>query len=164
LKIEGARQVGYRSISICGIRDERLISCIDWYLEEVRRTVEEVLRPLKPNEDYNLMFRVYGKNGVLGEAEPVKQTKSHELGLVIDVIAQDEEVADGVCQTVNLNTLFLNYPGRQSTAGNVACPFSPTEHRLGPTYAYNIWHSLELDDPCEPFKIEVREFPSMEAH
>jgi hypothetical protein len=53
----------------------------------------------------------------------------------------------------------MPYPGRLSNAANVAVPYSPMEYGLGPIYVYHIWHLLELDDPCEPFKIEVREFP-----
>jgi hypothetical protein len=160
LKVEGARKVGYRTISICGIRDEPLISCIDWFLEQARAHAEKRLLPLRPNDDYHLLFRVYGKDGVLGDAEPVKRTRSHELGLVIDAVAREEEVADKVCGAVAGFVLHADFPGRLTTAANVAFPYSPTEHRLGPVYVYNIWHLLELDDPCEPFHIGVREFPS----
>jgi len=159
LKIEGARRVGYRTISICGIRDERLISCIDLFLEQTRKHVEKMFLPLKLNEDYVLLFRVYGKNGVLGDAEPIKQTKAHELGLIIDAVAPEEELADAVCTTATDYLLHADYPGRLTTAANVAFPYSPREHRMGPVYIYNIWHLLELDDPCEPFDINIREFP-----
>ena len=159
LKVEGAGLVGYRTISICGIRDERMISCIDWFLEQARKHVEGRLHPLKPGEDYDLIFRVYGKDGVLGDAEPIKETKSHELGLITDAIAPEEKVADMVCASAVDFIVHMDYPGRLTTAANVAYPYSPREHRLGPVYRYNIWHLLELDDPCEPFDIEVREFP-----
>jgi len=159
LKVEGVSQVGYRTISICGIRDERMISCIDWFLEQARKYTEAKLHPLKPNQDYDLIFRVYGKNGVLGDAEPVKETKSHELGLIIDAVAPEEKVADMACTAAVDFVAHMDYPGRLTTAANVAFTYSPREHRLGPIYVYNIWHLLELDDPCEPFDIQVREFP-----
>jgi hypothetical protein len=162
LKIEGARHVGYRTISICGIRDERLISCIDMFLEQARAHTEKRLRLLRPEQEYNLLFRVYGKDGVLGDAEPVRKTKSHELGLIIDAVAPDAAVADFACATAAGFILHADYPGRLSTAANVAFPYSPTDHRLGPVYIYNIWHLLQLDDPCEPFHISVREFPAGE--
>jgi len=160
LKVEGARIVGYRSICICGVREERLISCIDLFLEQVRKGTEEKFRPLKPGKDYRLLFRNYGKNGVLGDAEPIKQTTSHELGVVIDIVAPEQEVADGICYSVSQDVVHRHYPGRLSTAANVAYPFSPKENSLGPVCEWNIWHLLPLDDPCEPFKIERREFPT----
>jgi len=159
LKIEGARKVGYRTICLCGVRDERLINCIDWFLGEAKKHVEEKLNPLKPDRDFDLMFRVYGKNGVLGDAEPVKNTTSHELGIVIDAVATDAKVADSACNNAVDFIAHMAYPGRIATAANVAFAYSPREHRLGPVYEYNIWHLLELEDPCEPFKIEIREFP-----
>ena len=60
---------------------------------------------------------------------------------------------------VNQDVVHRDYPGRQTTAANVAYPFSPKENSLGPVCEWNTWHLLPLDDPCEPFKIEVREFP-----
>lgn len=158
IKIEGARKVGYRTISILGIRDERMISQLDWCLEQARKHVEQHLQPLNPNEDYDLMFRVYGKNAVLGEREPIKQTRSHELGLIVEAIALQEEVSENVSEIAGRKLLHMDYPGRIATAANVAHPYSPTINKLGPVYCWNIWHLLELEDSCEPFKIEVRRF------
>lgn len=159
LKIEGARQVGYRTICICGVRDERLVNCIDWFLEEARRHVEKRVSPLKQGRDFDLMFRVYGKNGVLGDAEPVKETGSHELGIIIDAVAPDAKVADSACNNAVDFIAHMAYPERIATAANVAFAYSPREHRVGPVYEYNIWHLLPLEDPCEPFNIEIRKFP-----
>ena len=158
IKIEGAQREGFRTISILGIRDERMISQIDWCLEEARKSVEAHLQPLKPEKDYHLLFRVYGKNGVLGEAEPIKQTKSHELGLIVEAVAPSEEISENVCQMAQRKLLHVDYPGRIATAANVAHPYSPTANKLGPVYRWSIWHLLELEDPCEPFHIEVRRF------
>jgi hypothetical protein len=150
--------VGFRTISILGIRDERMIDQIDWCLEQARKHVEAHLQPLKPNKDYSLLYRVYGKNGVLGEAEPVKHTKPHELGLIVEAIAPQEEVSENVCELAGRKLLHMDYPGRIATAANVAHPYSPTANKLGPVYSWGIWHLLQLEDPCEPFHIEVRRF------
>ncbi len=158
VKIEGARKVGFRTISVCGIRDERMIARIDWCLEQARKHVETHLEPLKPGEDFDLLFRVYGKDGVLGEAEPVKRTKSHELGLIVEAIAPQEEVSENVCELAGRKLLHMDYPGRIATAANIAHPYSPTANKLGPVYGWSIWHLLELEDPCEPFEIKVRRF------
>jgi len=158
LKLEGAKKVGYRTISILGIRDERMIREIDYCLEEARKHVETHLQPLKPKVDYDLIYRVYGKNGVLGELEPIQETKSHELGLIVEAVAPDEEVSENACELAGRKLLHMHFPGRIATAANVAHPYSPTANKLGPVYTWNIWHLLELEDPCEPFKIEVRQF------
>ena len=147
LKIEGARLVGYRTVCICGVRDPLLIKSIDRFLEQARNHAERKVYPLKPNEDFELIFRVYGKDGVLGDAEPVKKTKSHELGVIIDAVAPEEKVADSVCTTAVDFIAHMDYPGRVATAANVAFAYSPREQRLGPVYEFNIWHLLELEDP-----------------
>ena len=139
--------------------DERMIKAIDPFLEQARKHTETRLNPLKLDQDYALIFRVYGKDGVLGDAEPIKETKSHELGLIIDAVAPEEKVADMACTAAVDFVVHMDYPGRLTTSANVAFPYSPRENRLGPVYVYNIWHLLELNDPCEPFNIEVREFP-----
>ena len=158
IKIEGARKAGFRTISILGIRDERMITQIDWCLEEARKHVQTHLNPLQPQKDYTLLFRVYGKNGVLGELEPVKQTKSHELGLIVEAIAPQEDVSENVCELAGRKLLHMDYPGRIATAANVAHPYSPTANKMGPVFVWGIWHLLDLEDPCEPFHVEVRRF------
>jgi hypothetical protein len=158
IKIEGAKKVGFRTISILGIRDERMIDQIDWCLEQARKHVEAHLQPLKPKKDYSLLYRIYGKNGVLGEAEPLKHTQSHELGLIVEAVAPQEEVSENVCELAGRKLLHMDYPGRIATAANVAHPYSPTANKLGPVYSWGIWHLLQLEDPCEPFHIEVRRF------
>lgn len=158
VKLEGAKRVGYRTISILGIRDERMIREIDYCLEEARKHVETHLQPLQPKVDYDLIYRVYCKNAVLGELEPIQETKSHELGLIVEAVAADEEVSENACELAGRKLLHMHFPGRIATAANVAHPYSPTANKLGPVYTWNIWHLLELEDPCEPFKIEVRQF------
>jgi hypothetical protein len=158
VKIEGAREAGFRTISICGIRDERMIAQIDWCLQQARNHVETHLEPLKPGEDYDLLFRVYGKDGVLGKMEPVKQTRSHELGLIVEAIAPQEELSENVCELAGRKLLHMDYPGRIATAANIAHPYSPTANKLGQVYRWSIWHLLELEDPCEPFEIRVHQY------
>jgi hypothetical protein len=160
LKLEGAELTGYRTISICGIRDPQLIRYLDVLLDGVRRVTEEKFLPLKQSKDYKLIFRSYGKDGVLGEAEPKKETKAHEVGVIIDVVAKTQELASGICATARIQAAFQDFPGRKTTAGNMAWCFSPNDAVLGPVYRYNIWHALELDDPCEPFNIKIYEFPT----
>ncbi len=160
LKLEGAELAGYRTISVCGIRDPQLIRQLDVLLDGVRRVTEKINLPLKPNEDYKLILRAYGKDGVQGEVEPVKETQAHEVCLIIDVVAKTQELASGICATARIQAAFQDFPGRKTTAGNIACCFSPADNKLGPVYRYNIWHALELDDPCEPFNIRVYEFPT----
>ena len=44
-----------------------------------------------------------------------------------------------------------------TTAGNVAVAFSPSDIPVGPAYAFNNEHLIEVNDPFEMFKVEVLE-------
>ena len=55
---------------------------------------------------------------------------------------------------------FGEYPGRTSTAGNIATLFSPADVEMGPVYVWSVRHALPLDDPLEPFHRRIIEFPN----
>ncbi|MCZ7665229.1 MAG: DUF1446 domain-containing protein [Thermoleophilia bacterium] len=158
LKIEGIKWIGYRAISLCGIRDPHLIECLDGFLADCSDYLRKKFAPEHARGGFNVMFRRYGKDGVLGQAEPVVGVQPHEIGLLVDIVAPTQELADAICSSAVDFLLHMDFPGRLTTAANVALPFSPREHSLGATHVYNIWHSLPLDDPCEPFEIERRRY------
>jgi hypothetical protein len=143
LKIEGARRVGYRSIAIAGIRDPIMIASISEILDQVRSRVNELL--LAGLQQGNLHFHVYGKDGVMGNQEPLREQISHELGIVIDAVCPDPEAADTLCSLTRSTLLHFGYEGRIATAGNLAFPFSPSDLRAGEVYEFSIYHLLQTD-------------------
>lgn len=156
LKLEGAKLAGYRTISICGNRDEIFISQLDSILENVKASVKENYK--KDGFDYSLDFIVYGKNGVMGELEPQKDITSHEVGIVIDVVADTQEHASAVCSVVRSTMLHYGYEGRIATAGNLAFPFSPSDIKVGPIYTFSVYHLLETENPAALFQKTEYEF------
>lgn len=141
VKLEGTRLTGYRTISIAGVRDPIMIEGMDGILQTVRRRVEETLRA--EGIDGRLIFHIYGKNGVMEELEPVQQISGHELGLVIEGIGRNQEEADSICSIARSTLLHYGYPGRISTAGNLAFPFSPSDIHAGEVYEFSIYHLME---------------------
>ena len=155
VKLEGAERVGYRAITFCGTRDPGLIAQFDSYLESVRENVAFKADAFGvPADDYTLTFRVYGKNAVMGIREPVTDTRAHELGILVEVIAGDQETANAVLAISRTNVLHVDFPGRLCKEGNMAFPFSPSDIACGPIYRFSVFHVAELDDPLEPFRIE----------
>ena len=151
LKLEGARLVGYRTISIAGVRDPLMISQIDEVIEKVKERVADNFQDLK---DYRLHVHCYGKNGVMGQLEPYPEP-GHELGLVIEAVAPTQEIADTVCSFFRSTLLHYGYPGRKSTAGNLAFPYSPSDTSTGAVYQFNVYHLLEVDDPKALFPVKL---------
>jgi len=50
---------------------------------------------------YTLTFRVYGRDGSMGDAEPIARVEGHEAGLVIDVVASSQAVAADIIPIVS---------------------------------------------------------------
>lgn len=160
LKLEGAERVGYRAISISGIRDPLMIRSIDQILVESRATVARNLgkQGWTIDRDYHLVFRLYGKNGSMGPLEPQKEITSHELGLLVEVVANEQEMAKAICEYVIYGTIiFANFEGKTTTAGNLAIPFSPNILEVGETYRLRVHHLLPVSTPLETVRIEMRE-------
>lgn len=152
VKLEGARAIGFRTISIAGVRDPIMIDQIDSILAAVRQRVQDNFAELK---DYFLQFRCYGKNGVMGDLEPTPNP-GHELGIVIECVAESQEVANTICGFARSTLLHHGYPGRKSTAGNLAFPYSPSDFPAGEVFEFCVHHLMELDDPAEIFPMEWR--------
>jgi hypothetical protein len=158
VKLEGVEFAGHRCISICGTRDPLLIARLPLFLEEVRGIVREKAAAFgAAPESYSLIIRTYGLDGVMGAREPVQQVAGHEVGFVIEVIAETPEIAAAVLGIARTNMLHTDFPGRLCREGNMAFPFSPSDIPVGPVYRFSIHHVLELDDPREIFPITYEE-------
>ena len=148
VKLEGAKQAGFRTISICANRDPIFISQVDDILEGLRKRTAD---NLSADFDYRLDFIVYGKNGVMGDLEPLTEITSHEICIVIDVVADTQEHANAVCSVARSTLLHYGYPGRIATAGNLAFPFSPSDVKVGPVFVFSVYGLLKGEDPLDLF-------------
>lgn len=153
IKLEGAKCIGYRTVSVAGTRDPIMISKIDDIVEGVRARVADNYRD--KGFKYSLNFTIYGKNGVMGDLEPVKDAHPHELGVVIEVVAGTQEQADTICASARSTMLHYGYEGRRATAGNLAFPFSPSDFHAGRVYVFSMYHIIEVEDPTSLFPIDI---------
>jgi len=155
IKLEGACKVGYRTIFIAGIRDPLTINNFDHIKNSVVQSIKDLFKKT-PADDYQIVFHVYGKDGVMGTLEPVK-IPAHELGVVGEVVAKNQELANEICGQLFHYMLHMDYPGRKSTAGNLAFLYSPPTIPVGETYEMSIYHLLRIDDPLAPFPIKIED-------
>ncbi|MFH1880795.1 MAG: acyclic terpene utilization AtuA family protein [Bacillota bacterium] len=152
VKLEGARRIAYRTFVIAGIRDPLLISKLD----EVESGVEASVRSYYgdiPAGRYHIRFVHYGIDGVMGPLEPDK-AQPNEVGLMFEVVADTQELADAVCASVRSTYLHYGYQGRKSTAGNLAFPFAPSDVSFGAVYEFSVYHLLRVDSPMRLFPME----------
>lgn len=156
VKLEGVEMAGYRAICVCGSRDPLLIGRLDSFLDSVRSEVATKAAAFGASPDtYRLGIRVYGRDGVMGEREFLRDSTPHEVGFVIEVVAQQsQEMASAVLGMARTNMLHTDFPGRLAKEGNMAFPFSPSDIEVGPVYRFSVYHVAELDHPTELFPIE----------
>jgi len=156
VKLEGSRKIGYRTVSVAGTRDPIMMKKIDDIIAGVK---ERVADNFKENaRKYNLNFIIYGRDGVMGKLEPLRDfPQSHEFGIIIEAVAETQELANTICATARSTMLHYGYKGRRATAGNLAFPYSPSDFTAGEVYEFSIYHLLQTDDPVSLFPIEYIE-------
>jgi hypothetical protein len=147
LKLEGAERVGYRSITVCGLRDPEIIRTLDARLDALKTTITAQAHAQGiRGERFNLLFHVYGKNGCLGQWEPQKQFVPLEVGIVGECIADSQDIASAV---INMTHFYLHSPL------SAAFPFSPHNLDFGAVYQFHICHLLELEEPMDCSQIQI---------
>ena len=156
VKLEGAELAGYQSIVIGSVRDPFIIRQIDdWtarLTERIHARVNMVYGEKLKRSDYTLFMRIYGKNGTMGALEPVKEIRSHELCLLIEVTAPTQEIASSIAGIVRHQGLHLPIPEWSGLITALACPYNPAHLDRGPVYRFNVNHVVEPDDPHEMFR------------
>ena len=154
IKLEGARLAGFRAFTLAGIRDRTVIANLPVIEETVRAAVRRNLGSVAES-DYRLGFRYYGRDAVLGALEPERDRVPHEVGALVEAIGRSQEIADHVLSLARSSLLHCPFPGRKTTAGNLAFPASPSDTSAGAVYEFSVYHLMDVDDPCELFPMEL---------
>ena len=162
VKLEGAQKVGYRAISIGGIRDPILLPRISELVETVRnRTanrIADMYGSALSRDDYALQFRVYGLNAVMGSYEREDHVTGHEVAMIIDVVAPTQEYASTILKAARADFTHSDFPGRLTVnAGNLAFPYSPPDIDMGAVYRFALNSLVVSADPDEMFPIDLVE-------
>ncbi len=151
LKIEGVRRAGNRAISIADVREPETIKCLDEIFVGVCAFVRENLAGKVDAGDYTLQLRKFGMP-LLPELTPDAPT--HDCGVILDVVASTQQIADTVLALARARMLHFDYDGRKCTAGNLAFPYSPSDLHMGDVYTFCIYHLVHADDLSETSRIE----------
>jgi hypothetical protein len=154
VKIEGAVRVGERAVLLAGSADPGVIAHIREVLAGVEKTVRE-LSPPSPARPYRLFHRVYGIDGVFDwGAPPVPLPR--EIFVMVECIAATADEAMAVIKVFKQYLLHHGFPGRLSTGGNLAFPFTPPEVAAGTAYRFNAYHIMAVDalEPLFPVEVE----------
>lgn len=153
IKLEGARKAAYRTFVLAGARDPVFLSGIQEIEAAAKRQVQQYYSEI-PKEDYMIHFMNYGIDAVMGDLEPCRDEVPHEVGIMFEVLARDQETANAICGSLRSSLLHYGYEGRKATAGNLAFPFAPSDIPFGPVYEFSVYHLMEVTDGLEEFPIE----------
>jgi hypothetical protein len=151
VKLEGAAKVGERYVGIAGVRDPYTIANIDTVIGWAQRQVHERFG----TEGYELHYTVYGRNGIMGALEPVRQP-AHELCIVVQGVAPTKEMAEEVCLTGTRQLFYARLPDVKGTAGSVAFVIDEVM-RASPAYRWSVNHTLGVDHPLHLFPVQLTE-------
>ena len=146
-------------MTIVAVRDPAAIAHLDRIIEESWQFVQYVIRTDLKGARAEASWHVFGRDGVLGLAEPLRDRIPHEVAVVITILADTQEIADRVGYAFSKRMFQQDFPGRQTQSGNVAFPTQPITLSGGEYFGFNVWHLLPLDDPCEPFRTEIVTLP-----
>ena len=123
---------------------------MDQILADTRKKVSQIIGAHRDGL-YVLLFHVYGANAVMQEIEPVKQTLSHEVAVVIEVISKDVELATSVAKCAKFRFFYMSYPGQMnSSGGSVALLTDEPLFPKNKAYRWTVDHLLTLSDPLDP--------------
>jgi hypothetical protein len=152
IKLEGAKPVGYRSITLAGVRCPTMIKRIDAVLEQVKQATHKRVE----DPSLRVTFRKYGMDAVMRELEVEKQLP-HDLGLLLETTASTQEAAYDACNAMGGKLLHAAYEGQKNTSGNVAFAYSPRVQNLGLQYEFAAYHLMKVNDAFECFPIHMEE-------
>lgn len=137
--VEGAELAGYRSVVMMGVREPALLENFDTWVAAMRRDVDVAER--FAGREYQIGVRRYGDSD-----------GSSVVGVVLDAVAETQELANELAYFGFIRLFVGPYPGRKTTAGNVEVPFMPLVMPNGPVYRFGAYHLLPLEDPGEVFR------------
>jgi len=146
VKLEGSGKVGERFVGMAGIRDPYTIANVDAVIDWARQQTVERFGP----DGWELHYNVFGRNGVMGEMEPLKDQPGHELCVVVQSVAPTREMAEEVCMTGTRQLFYARLPDVKGTAGGVSFVLDEVL-AASPAYRWTLNHTMAVDDPLELF-------------
>lgn len=158
VKLEGARRTGFSTIVPGAIRDPLILADLDAWLAQLDAMLAERLESfLGGTSGVDIVTRVYGRDGVMGELEPIARFEGHEAFILWDVIAPTQEEAHTVATSLGHMALHNPIPCWTGLISAVAFPFAPAEIDRGPVFAFSLDHVAVPHSPHELFHTSIED-------
>lgn len=157
VKVEGVRLAGYSTIVLGSIRDPYILATLDDWLARLDGLIRTRLGDTGAAAKFQIVTRVYGRDGTCGPREPRPVVEGHEVAILWDVIAETQALAASVA--TSLSHLALHNPVAKwaGLITGVAIPFSPNTVDRGPVHEFHLNHVVFPDSPVDPFPMEIED-------
>lgn len=162
MKLEGACAVGYQNISLVGIADPQVMEDPEKWIRNISAHAENyIMKSGISSDEYSFNFKAYGYNAVVNGPVPKGTQPPREIGMLLTVTAQTQEMATQIAKL--FNPFLLHYPADLTKQlPSFAFPFSPADCPRGKTYEFKLHHVVDVDDPLELVKFEYIDMKGME--
>ena len=154
VKLEGARQVGFQTVSIVMVRDSHYRThVVDWAAalkaSFARKAATQKL------DDVMLEIRIIGHGATLGRLENTAG-ESSEVGVMAIFTSPSQSLSTEAAKLLNPDLLHLPLTQHEPMP-TFAFPFSPPETERGALYEFCLHHIMSLEDPMSAFRLDVQE-------
>ena len=139
---------------IVGVRDPLTIANLDAFLDYAKARVTKQFPDLTFGEDYQVHVHPYGAGTIMGDRDPRERRLPDEIGIVVEAVAPDEDLARMVCRMFRKTLMVAEYPGQKATTGKAAI-MADEELRGMDTYQWTMYHTMRIDDPLAHARIEL---------
>lgn len=145
VKLEGAELTGFETILIGGIRDPLILYQLDGWLDRIRDYIEATARRAMgvdlDGRRYRIGFQVYGRNGVMGDLEPLASV-GHEVAIVCTALAPTQDEATEMARLSRQPLLHAPIPEWKGAITGFAYLHNPAWVETGPAYRFCLNHVL----------------------
>lgn len=150
VKLEGSGKVGERFVGMAGIRDPYTIANVDEVIAWSRAQVIERFGP----DGWELHYNVFGRDGIMGPLEPLRDKPGHELLVVVQGLAPTREMAEEVTMTGTRQLFYARLPDVKGTAGGVSFVLDEVLP-ASPAHRWTLNHTMRIDDPLSLFPTQT---------
>lgn len=108
------------------------------------------------DEGYELHYNVFGRNGIMGDMEPLKDRPGHEVCIVVQGVAPTAEMAEELTITGTRQLFYARLPEVKGTAGGVSFVLDEVV-RASPAYRWTLNHTVAVKDGLQLFPTHMTE-------
>ena len=154
VKLEGARRVGYQTVSMVMVRDGHYRLHIEDWVAALKACFahKAAARQL---DDVMLEIRIIGHSATLGSLENAAGDGG-EVGVMAIFTSPSQSRSTEAAKLLNPDLLHLPLTPHEPMP-TFAFPFSPPEMERGELYEFCLHHVLSLDEPMSAFRLDVQE-------